>query len=119
LFFTPGPQSGLRPQPAPFVRSIDGGRTWIQIPNVLEVHSFGFGKARTVDGYPAIFIAGWVNRVYGLWRSDDAGTSWVAIGDFPLGILDDVKAVEGDKSAFGKVYVGFAGSGYAYGELAK
>jgi hypothetical protein len=56
-----------------------------------------------------------VQGVYGIWRSDDDARSWVRIADYPLGSLDGVKAVEGDKDVFGKVYIGFSGSGYAYG----
>jgi hypothetical protein len=117
LFFTSGPQSGT-PKPSKsghFKRSIDGGSTWTVVPNVLEVHAFGFGKVSAGAAYPTIYIAGWVQGVYGIWRSDDDARSWVRIADYPLGSLDGVKAVEGDKDVFGKVYIGFSGSGYAYG----
>src|SRR5208282_2374058 len=110
LFFTSGPQGGPgdhHPAANPFMRSIDGGATWTAIPNVLEVRAFGFGKA-------AIFIVGWVNGQYGIWRSDDNAQSWVQIGDFPLGSLDNVVAIEGNKDVYGTVYIGFTGSGYAY-----
>jgi uncharacterized protein (DUF2141 family) len=56
-----------------------------------------------------------VNRVWGIWQSDDQGQSWTQVGDRPLGSLDEIKAVEGDKNVYGTVYVGFAGSGYAVG----
>jgi hypothetical protein len=118
LFFTSGPQGNPGdPHPAanPFMRSTNGGATWSAVPNVLEVRAFGFGAP--LASYPAIFIAGWVNNVYGLWRSDDNAQTWTQIGDFPLGSLDDVTAVEGDKNVYGTVYVGFAGSGYAYGTI--
>ena len=113
LFFTSGPQGGPgdhHPAASPFMRSIDGGATWTAVPNVLEVRAFGFGKA-------AIFIVGWVNGQYGIWRSDDNAQSWVQIGDFPLGSLDNVVAIEGNKDVYGTVYIGFTGSGYAYGSL--
>ncbi len=111
LFFTSGSQGGVEdrhPAANPFMRSIDGGVTWTVVPNVLEVRAFGFGKA-------AIFIVGWVNGQYGIWRSNDNAQSWVQIGDFPLGSLDHIDAVEGDKNVYGTVYVGFGGFGYAYG----
>ena len=117
LFFTAGPQSGVKPAPSPFRRSIDGGATWTSVKDVLEVFAFGFGKPRMPGSYPAIYIAGWVHRTYGLWRSDDAAATWVSIGDFPLGNLDEVKTIDGDKDVFGKVYVGLSGSGYVYGTL--
>ena len=116
LFFTSGPQGNpgdAHPAPNPFMRSMDGGKTWTAIPDVLEVRAFGFGA--NVSDYPAIFIAGWVNRTYGIWQSDDNGQSWTKIGVFPLGSLDKVTTIDGDKNRRGKVYIGFSGSGYAYG----
>ena len=98
LFFTSGPQGSIgdkHPGASPFMRSTDGGATWTVVPNVLEARAFGFGKS--LNNYPAIYIAGWVNRIYGIWRSDDNARSWIQIGDFPLGSLDDLTAIEGDK----------------------
>ena len=115
LFFTAGQQSGTNPADSPLRRSTDGGTSWSTVANVKEVYAFGFGKEAPGGSYPTIFIAGWVNGVYGLWRSDDEGQSLVNIGGFPLGSLDEVKAVEGDKNVYGTVYAGFSGSGYAYG----
>jgi hypothetical protein len=68
-----------------------------------------------------VFISGWVDGVYGIWRGDgtlaewDSGTArWTNLGAFPMGVFDSVDAVEGDANEVGKVYVGFAGSGAAY-----
>src|SRR5262249_26051206 len=116
LFFTSGQQGNEDdPNPAqnPLMRSTDGGVRWAAVPNVLEVYAFGFGKELQGSRYPTIFIAGWVRGVYGIWRSDDEAQSWTQIGEFPLGSLDAVKAVEGDKNVYGTVYIGFNGSGYA------
>ena len=115
LFFSCGPQSGAKPASSQLMRSLDGGVTWTPVPHVLEVYTFGFGKESKPGAYPAIFIVGWVENVYGVWRSDDDAASWVQIADYPLGSLDDIKTIDGDKNTFGKVYVGFGGSGYAYG----
>ncbi len=120
LFFTSGPQGGAgdrHPAENPFMRSIDGGSLWSAVPNVLEVRAFGFGKSLT--DYPTIFIVGWVNHIYGIWRSDDNAHSWIQIGNFPVGSLDSVTTIDGDKSVYGKVYLGFGGSGYAFGSLEK
>ncbi|HEY8153971.1 MAG TPA: hypothetical protein VII72_07580 [Myxococcota bacterium] len=116
LFFTSGQQGDPRdPNPASssFMRSTDGGVTWTAMPGVSEVYAFGFGKAQRT--YPTIYIAGWVNGAYGIWGSGNEGSSWAKLGgDFALGSLDAVKTVDGDKDTAGRVYVGFAGSGYAY-----
>jgi hypothetical protein len=116
LYFTIGPQSG-QPPSGEFMRSTDGGATWTAIPNVLEVMAFGFGKEAPGGSYPTIFIAGWVNNVFGIWRSENEGQAWTQVSDFPLGSLDHIPIVEGDKNTYGKVYVGFQGSGYAYGVI--
>src|SRR5262249_24707230 len=120
LFFTSGQQGSAGDanpdQAAAFMRSTDGGATWTAVPNVLEVYAFGFGQAAPGGNYPTVFIAGWVNRVYGVWRSDDNARPWTQIGDLPLGSLDDIRSVEGDKNIYGQVYIGFLGSGYAYGK---
>jgi hypothetical protein len=116
LFFTSGPQGGPGdPHPAPnaFMRSRDGGATWSAVDGVLEVHAFGFGRGH--GDYPAIYVAGWVHGDYGIWLSQDDAASWVKLGDYPLGILDRVTAVEGDSNVAERVYVGFGGAGYAYG----
>lgn len=114
LFFTSGSQgTPSHPADSHFMRSINGGSIWMAVPDVLEVRAFGFGKART--GYPTIYIVGWVHRIYGIWRSTDNAQTWDRIGEFPIGSLDAVTTIDGDKNVYGTVYVGFAGSGYAYG----
>ena len=120
LFFTGGSQgTGNDPHPGdePFERSKDGGVTWAPIPNVLEVHDFGFGKPASVGGYPAVIVVGWVNRVYGVWVSNDDCATWQMLGEYPLDSLDAIRTIQGDPNVYGRVYVGFAGSGYAYGDF--
>jgi hypothetical protein len=114
LFYTGGPQGcGKHPCPESFWRSVDGGATWQSMPAAKEVIAFGFGAPKVTGGYPTIFIAGWVGRVYGIWRSDDRGDTWSNIGTWPNGNIDQVVAVSGDMNNYGVAYVGFAGSGAA------
>ena len=117
LFFTSGQQGQPRDRnpsdAARFMRSTDAGVTWSAIRDVREVYAFGFGKAEKT--YPTIFIAGWVRAGYGIWSSADEGATWRRVGpEYPLGSLDTVKTIDGDKDELGTVYVGFGGSGYAY-----
>jgi photosystem II stability/assembly factor-like uncharacterized protein len=114
LFFTPGRLDG-NPD-IPLMRSEDGGRTWLPVDTVSQVHAIGFGAPKTVDGPAAIYVAGSVGGQYGIWRSADNGATWQGMG-FPNGSLDNVSTIDGDKQTFGLVYVGFLGSGAAYGMM--
>ncbi len=114
LFFTGGPQSGTPPGTEPFLRSKDGGVTWNPVPNLVQIYCFGFGAPKAAGGYPAIYVVGWVNGVYGVWQSDDDAQTWSTLGAWPNGSLDTIKTIAGDPGTYGEVYVGFGGSGYAY-----
>ncbi len=119
LFFTGGqcsPDSIHAPCMEAFMRSIDGGVTWTTIPNINEVFDIGFGKAKMGSNYPSIFIAGFVNSKYGIWESDDNAATWFQIGMWPLNSMDGIKSISGDMNQYGRVYVAFGGSGWAYGD---
>ena len=117
LFFTGGPQSpGPHPVNELFMRSTNGGAAWSAVANVKEVRTFGFGAPATAGGYPSIYIVGWVSNVYGIWSSTDNASTWTQVGLWPLNSIDDIKTISGDMNTYGRVYVGFNGSGYAYGD---
>lgn len=117
LFFTGGYQTpGPHPVNESFWRSTNGGSTWTAVPNVLEVRSVGFGAPAVGTTTPAIYIVGWVNSIYGIWRSTDNASTWAQIGSWPLNSFDDIKTITGDMNTYGRVYVGFSGSGYSYGD---
>lgn len=116
LFFTSGvaasPDNALR-------RSLDGGATWRSLPAVQRVDDIAFGKAAAGAAYPTIFVSAQVNGVYGIWRSIDDAASWQSVAAFPLGTLDQVTVLGADPDVFGRVYVGYKGSGWRYGEPAQ
>jgi len=114
LFFTAGPLSGgTYPDGVAFYRSTDQGATWTAIPNVQNVDCFGFGAPAAGQSYPAIYIVGYVNGVYGIWQSINNAQSWTQIGTNPNNSLNSIVTISGDPNVYGQVYVGFAGSGYA------
>ena len=115
LLFSAGQQDGPAPAWMPLTRSIDGGATWVGFKDTQEVHTFGFGAPAAGRDYPAIYIVGYVKGIWGVYRSDDEGVSWVALGSYPLDIGDSVVGISGDPNIFGRVYVAFGGSGAAYG----
>jgi hypothetical protein len=116
LFYTGGPvgQPSSKPANEPFYRSTNGGATWTTVPNVLDVFTFGFGAAAPGQSYPAIYIVGYVNNVYGIWQSTNNAATWTNIGTYPTGDLDHISTISGDPNHYGEVYVGFYGGGYAY-----
>lgn len=112
LFFTPGPLDGVD---GPFRRSINGGETWQDVAGLTRVYSFGFGKAALGASYPAIYVAGKLKGQNGIYRSIDNALSWTRIARYPTQSLDQVRAIDGDKNVFGRVYIGLSGSGWVYG----
>ncbi|WP_223806609.1 sialidase family protein [Novosphingobium sp. LASN5T] len=99
-------------------RSVDGGKTWTVLEDVDGVDDVAFGKAPRGSDMPTIFVSGRVGGRFGIWRSVDNARTWQRLTGFPLDRLDQVTVIEGDKNVFGRVYVGFTGSGWIYGEPA-
>lgn len=115
LFFTSNAQDSADKR---LRRSVDGGRTWLAMDRVEHAHDIAFGKAAPGADYPTIYITGRVGGRYGVWRSTDDAVSWTRVGTFPVGALDEVVAMDADKDVFGRVYLGFKGSGWRYGQPA-
>ncbi|MBW6523991.1 hypothetical protein KZ810_10840 [Sphingomonas sp. RHCKR47] len=115
LFFTSGFEhtgdTGLR-------RSRDGGATWQVVADVTRVDDIAFGKAAKGARYPTIFVSGRIGGEYGIWRSVDDAQTWQRLIDFPAGTLDQVSVVGADPDVFGRVYLGYVGSGWIWGEPA-
>ncbi|SDT89199.1 hypothetical protein SAMN05444156_0484 [Verrucomicrobium sp. GAS474] len=97
--------------------STDGGAKWEALPGFQRCMTIGFGKAQTEDGYPTLYVDAIRGGVTGIYRSTDTGATWDKICDYPLGLFEWVNSIDGDKEVFGKVYLGFAQAGFAYGAL--
>jgi hypothetical protein len=121
LFFAAGPQgAGGAPHPAPtrLYRSKNGGASWTEIPNVAEPIAIDLGAIAPGRSYPTMYMVGWVRNEYGVWRSVDANEarpSWTKVASYPLGSMDAVSNVIADGVTWNKWYMGWSGSGYAYG----
>lgn len=101
----------------PLACSTDGGANWATVTATSEVTSFGYGKPNTAGGYPTIFIQGVVRGRPGVWCSSSQGVRWGKLATYPLGIPSGAYAMDGDKEVFGKVYMGFGGNGFVYGQV--
>lgn len=95
--------------------SINGGVNWASIGDVSEVHDFGFGAPAPGADYPTIWIIGYVGKTWGIYRSEDQGKGWIRVSDgFPMGLIENLMTIDGDKKIHNRCYIGMGGSGYAY-----
>jgi hypothetical protein len=115
LYFTSGPQHSETSIPGmiPFMHSKDGGASW-QVVKGVEAVTFGYGAAKEPGGPATVYVHGSVNGVFGIWYSADSAQTWTQIGERPMGSMDGIRTISGDMDVFGRVYVGFGGSGFAY-----
>lgn len=103
--------------PSGLYRSTDSGWTWspFAASAITSANSVGFGKAATGAFYPAIYLSGTVNGTTALFRSTDAGSTWVQINDAQHQ-WGGVALVVGDPRTFGRVYLGASSArGVIYG----
>ena len=118
VFYVPGYGFNYGPywklssaEKSPLFISTNAGTTWVAVPNVCGVTALGVGA--TVGGpantYPAIYIAGVVNSVYGIWgcyngQTPVASWTWTQLGEFPCGDLGNVQSITGDMVNPGAVF---------------
>ncbi len=95
-----------------------GQSAWTKVSGVQQARAFGFGAPLPGYSYPAIYLYGEANgdSSFGIYRSADEGATWTLLSTAPLGIYDNVNVVTGDMNIAGRVYVGFSGNGFAYGD---
>ena len=93
-------------------------KAFTKLSTVQEIHAFGFGKAAPDQDYPAIYLAGTVNKSDGIFRSDDKGETWIRINDDEH-LWSLILQITGDPKIYGRVYVGTHGRGIFYGDIKK
>ena len=114
----------LRVQGYPLYRSVNAGDSFTPLAQVTDVTDFAFGHPAPHRQNPTVFVAGTVNGVQGVFRSDDATAlpgkaaqaKWVKLST-PQQRLSNVTFVEGDRRVYGRVYLGTGGRGIFYGGL--
>jgi xyloglucan-specific exo-beta-1,4-glucanase len=97
-------------------RSIDGGQRFERIDSDVAVRSMDFGAPMPGRDYPALYAIGERDGVLGIYRSDDAGRSWLRVNDDQHEYGRRYRAVAGDPRIPGRVYVATDGRGVVYGE---
>ena len=95
-----------------------GGKGFVRLPGVEQLHALGFGKAAPGARWPAMYLVGTVRGQRGIFRSTDGARHWLRINDdaHQWGL---VLQVTGDPKTFGRVYVGTHGRGVFYGDPAR
>ena len=84
--------------------------TYFEIPLMSSL-----GKGSTADGNPAMYVYGKHQGQWGIYLSDDLGSSWRRINDNDNLVGNSPTMMKGDRQVYGKVYVGSNGSGLFYG----
>ncbi|MDO7906427.1 sialidase family protein [Paenibacillus sp. JX-17] len=97
--------------------STDSGKTFTKLSNVSEAATVGFGKAAPGQAYPALYSYGKINGQYGVYRSDNGGSSWVRINDDQHQFGAANTTITGDPRVYGRVYVGTNGLGIVIGNI--
>jgi hypothetical protein len=97
-------------------RTMNGGVSFVKLPDVQSAISVGFGMPAPGRQYPAIYIVGNLQaNNQAIFRSIDEGASWMRINDDEHQ-FGTQSVVAGDPRIFGRVYVGTNGRGVLYGD---
>jgi hypothetical protein len=96
--------------------STNSGQSFTKLANVDEADVVGFGKAATGQPYPALYTSAKVGGVRGIYRSDDAGATFVQITDAAHQFGSTGQCISGDPRITGRVYVCTNGRGIIYGD---
>lgn len=99
-------------------RSTNSGTSFTKIANVEEAYNVTVGKAAPSGTYPSIFIWGVINKISGLYRSDDQGATWVKLNDADHEYARNFACMAGDPRVYGRLYVAPGGRGIVYGDIA-
>lgn len=100
-------------------------KTATAIPLTKEgesVFAMGLGLLREGGNYAAenkaLYIAGEIDGLYGFFRSEDDGKSWVKINN-EMQHFGDINSIDGDCRKFGRFYIATGSFGLKYGEIAE
>lgn len=99
----------------------DGASKATKLDSVFYAKTVGYGAPEKAGGINTLYMYGKPQESdpEGIYRSTDAGKSWVCINtDHLYGGTGNGNYLCGDMSTFGKVYMSTVGCGIVYGEIA-
>jgi oligoxyloglucan reducing-end-specific cellobiohydrolase len=98
--------------------STDGGKTWNMLTNVTYANSVAVGAAAPWTHKQAVFLYGQASPkgAMAIYRSDDAGKSWVRIND-DAHQYGGPTLIQADPRIYGRVYLGMNGRGIIHGDI--
>jgi photosystem II stability/assembly factor-like uncharacterized protein len=96
--------------------STNNGASFTKLANVEKADVIGFGKAATGQTYMALYTSAQIGGVRGIYRSDDAGATWVRINDSQHQYGWTGATITGDPRVYGRVYIGTNGRGIFYAD---
>ena len=96
--------------------SKDSGATFTVVDSVVHAEAIGFGKAAPRHRDLTLYLSGQVGDLRAIYRSTNAGASWVRIND-ERHQYGWIGAVGGDPRVYGRVYLGTNGRGIVSGDI--
>lgn len=101
------------------LHSTDDGATFTPVGTLVDAQKLGFGHAAPGSDYPALYVTGDTRSgTNGVFRSDNAGVTWVRINDDAHQYGFGGQVVTGDPRVYGRVYMGSNGRGILYADPA-
>jgi hypothetical protein len=101
--------------------STDGGQTFQQLPAISHAITIaiGAGSGQKGDAAYTVYFYGLMttSAEWGVFRSTDGGANWSRISFYPTGIYDVPRTMTASQDTFGKVYLGWSGNSFVYGEI--
>ncbi|WP_277592381.1 sialidase family protein, partial [Roseateles saccharophilus] len=100
--------------------SVDSGATWTQLTGFASANGLSgasliaLGKAAPGATYSAaVYVVGVRGGVWGVYRSDDGGTTWTRFND-DAHQFGGIGVLAADQSVYGRIYVSGTGRGLLY-----
>ena len=94
------------------IRSNDGGVTWSTVPHLGSISAIGWGAVMPGKTDRAMLAVGNYDEQHAVVFSDDGGTTWQVLQDWPNGQFATIKAIDGDSTVAGRFFLATDGAGY-------